>query len=84
MMGNVEIKTAPGKCGRYINVEYFSDGEKLEHFDMKQMICHLLGIAVKFLNVQANQITTIQVIAIVKKHKCVCINLKRSTLSKIT
>ncbi len=45
MMGNVEITTNPSKCGRYLNVEYFSDGEKLEHFDMKQMICHLLGIA---------------------------------------
>ena len=45
MMGNVEITTAPSKCGRYLNVEYFSDGEKLEHFDMKQMICHLLEIA---------------------------------------
>ena len=28
-----------------MEVEYFSDGEKLEHFDIKQMICHLLGVA---------------------------------------
>jgi hypothetical protein len=33
------------KCGRYLNVEYYANGEKLERFDMKQMLCHLLGIA---------------------------------------
>ncbi len=45
MTGNLEIAMKPSKCGRYLDVEYFSDGEKLEHFDMKQIICHLLGIA---------------------------------------
>lgn len=45
MMGDVEIVTKPSKCGRYLDVEYFSNGEKLKHFDMKQMVCHLLGIA---------------------------------------
>ena len=45
MMGNVCIKMETSKCGRYMNVDYFVDGEKLEHFDIKQMICHLLGIA---------------------------------------
>ncbi len=44
-LGNVEISMRSSKCGRYMDVEYFSNGEKLEHFDMKQMICHLLGIA---------------------------------------
>ena len=45
MAGNIEIAMKTSKCGRYLDVEYFSDGEKIEHFDIKQMICHLLGIA---------------------------------------
>ena len=45
MLGNLHIDMQTSKCGRYLNVEYFADGEKLEHFDVKQMICHLLGIA---------------------------------------
>ena len=45
MASNVEITMKTSKCGRYMDVEYFSEGEKLERFDMKQMICHLLGIA---------------------------------------
>ena len=45
MLGNVRIDMNTSKCGRYLNVEYFADGEKLEHFDLKQMICHLLGMA---------------------------------------
>ena len=45
MAGNVEIRMRTSKCGRYLDVEYFSDGERLSHFDLKQMICHLLGIA---------------------------------------
>lgn len=43
--GIVDIKMHDSKCGRYLDVEYFAEGEKLRHFDMKQMICHLLGIA---------------------------------------
>ena len=45
MLGSVHIDMETSKCGRYLNVEYYADGEKLERFDMKQMICHLLGIA---------------------------------------
>ena len=45
MPHSVHIDMETSKCGRYLNVEYYADGEKLEHFDMKQMICHLLGIA---------------------------------------
>ena len=45
MIGSVHIDMETSKCGRYLNVEYYADGEKLERFDMKQMICHLLGIA---------------------------------------
>ena len=45
MLVNLHIDMQTSKCGRYLNVEYFADGEKLEHFDMKQMICHLLAIA---------------------------------------
>ncbi len=45
MAGSVEIKMRDSKCGRYLDTEFFAEGEKLERFDMKQMICHLLGIA---------------------------------------
>ena len=55
MFGNVEIAMKTSKCGRYLDVEYFSDGEKLEHFDMKQMICHLLGIATGILKGEFEQ-----------------------------
>lgn len=50
MLGNIRIEINASKCGRYLNVEYFADGEKLERFDLKQMICHLLGIATGMLN----------------------------------
>ena len=50
MLGGVQIEMNTSKCGRYLNVEYYADGEKLEHFDLKQMICHLLGIATGMLN----------------------------------
>ncbi|MBQ9785499.1 MAG: hypothetical protein IJW29_08355 [Clostridia bacterium] len=43
--GSMKISMIPSKCGRYMNVDYFAGDEKLEHFDIKQMICHLLGIA---------------------------------------
>ncbi len=55
MGGNIEIAMKTSKCGRYLDVEYFSDGEKLEHFDMKQMICHLLGIATGVLKGELKQ-----------------------------
>ena len=55
MSGNVEIGMKSSKCGRYLDVEYFADGEKLEHFDMKQMICHLLGIATGLLKGELEQ-----------------------------
>ena len=45
MSHNLQIDIQTSKCGRYLNVEYYADGEKLERFDMKQMVCHLLGIA---------------------------------------
>lgn len=41
----LEISMRPSKCGLYMTVEYFSDGERLSCFDVKQMLCHLLGIA---------------------------------------
>lgn len=43
--GSIKINMDLSKCGRYMNVKYFAGNEKLERFDMKQMICHLLGIA---------------------------------------
>lgn len=45
MADDIKIKTEPSKCGRYLNAEFFAKNEKLGFFDMKQMICHLLGIA---------------------------------------
>lgn len=45
MMGNIRIDMKTSKCGKYLNVDYYADTEKLQHFDLKQMICHLLGIA---------------------------------------
>ena len=42
---NIYIDMEASKCGKYLNVEYFVDGKKIERFDIKQMICHLLGIA---------------------------------------
>ena len=50
MLGNIHIEMNTSKCGKYLNVEYFANGEKLERFDLKQMICHLLGIATGMLN----------------------------------
>ena len=43
--GGLRIEMQPSKCGRYLNAEYFVGSEQLERFDIKQMICHLLGIA---------------------------------------
>ena len=45
MIGIINIEMNPSTCGRYLNVDYYAEGERLIHFDMKQMICHLLGIA---------------------------------------
>lgn len=45
MSGNVEFEIKSSERERYMNVEFLSCGEKLRHFDIKQMICHLLGIA---------------------------------------
>lgn len=47
--GSMKITMIPSKCGRYMNVDYFAGNEKIEHFDIKQMICHLLGIATALL-----------------------------------
>lgn len=43
--GSINIEMKPSDRERYMNVDFFADGERLEHFDLKQMICHLLGIA---------------------------------------
>ena len=45
-----KIDMLPGTCGRYMNVTYFAGNAKIERFDIKQMICHLLGIATAILN----------------------------------
>lgn len=48
--GRLFIESLPSKCGRYMNVNYFVNSVKLERFDLKQMICHLLGIATAILD----------------------------------
>lgn len=45
MLGSIHIDMEASKCGGYLNVEYFADSKKLKYFDLKQMICHMLGIA---------------------------------------
>ena len=55
MAGILEIAMKPSKCGRYLDVEYFADGEPLENFDMKQMISHFLGIATGILKGELDQ-----------------------------
>ena len=45
----MKITMIPSKCGRYMNVDYVVGKEKLEYFDIKQTICHLLGIATALL-----------------------------------
>ena len=45
-----KIDMLPSACGKYMNVTYSIESEKTERFDMKQMICHLLGIATALLN----------------------------------
>ena len=55
MEGSLEISMKPSKCGRYLDVEYFADGEPLVNFDMKQMISHFLGIATGILKGELDQ-----------------------------
>jgi hypothetical protein len=45
-----KIDMLPSTCGRYMKVTYFAGNAKIERFDIKQMICHLLGIATAVLN----------------------------------
>ena len=45
MAGALYIDTKPSKCGRNLHASFTAEGERLERFDIKQMICHLLGIA---------------------------------------
>jgi hypothetical protein len=50
MGGDFNIEMIPSKCGRYMNVSFSTNNDKFERFDVKQMICHLLGIATGILN----------------------------------
>ena len=45
-----KIDMSPSTCGKYMNATYFIRNKKIERFDIKQMICHLLGIATALLN----------------------------------
>ena len=40
----------PSAGGKSMDVAYFAKNAKIERFDIKQMICHLLGIATAILN----------------------------------
>lgn len=44
----------PKKNATKMNVKFKSRSTEMNHFDMKQMICHLLGIATAFLNGKYN------------------------------
>lgn len=46
-MFSCTMEDIPGT--RDIHVEFFCHGSKIVHFDMKQMLCHLLGIANRLL-----------------------------------
>lgn len=45
MADSIQIQMCDAKKDGYMKAVYFADGEKLLHLDLKQMICHLLGIA---------------------------------------
>ncbi|MBR6558979.1 MAG: hypothetical protein IKT70_08235 [Clostridia bacterium] len=45
MPENLMIEMSPSSDNGYMEAVFHADGEVLEHFDLKQMICHLLGIA---------------------------------------
>ena len=45
MTDSIQIQMSDAKKDGYMDVTYFAEGEELLHFDFKQMICHLLGIA---------------------------------------
>ncbi|MBR5453121.1 MAG: hypothetical protein IKV54_03495 [Clostridia bacterium] len=45
MPENLFIEMTPSCKDGYMETVFHADGEVLEHFDLKQMICHLLGIA---------------------------------------
>lgn len=48
---SIKIENADAK----MKVMFLVGEDKIESFDIKQMICHLLGIAVKFLNTPTNK-----------------------------
>ncbi len=45
MGDNLQIAMEPCGKERQMEVDYWAEREWLQHFDIKQMICHLLGIA---------------------------------------
>ena len=45
MAGLIDIECSESDSEGDMSVSFFCEGEKIEHFDLKQMICHLLGIA---------------------------------------
>lgn len=45
MQGSLWIEMTPSERERYMDIVCYADGERVEYFDLKQMICHLLGIA---------------------------------------
>ena len=47
--GNLSISMSPSKKEHYMDVAFEVNGKELKRFDIKQMICHLLGVATAFL-----------------------------------
>ncbi len=45
MAGSLYAEMTDCPDGKHMNVKFYADGEEVEHFDLKQVICHLLGIA---------------------------------------
>lgn len=45
-----KMKAAKEKSEAKMYVDFFYDGEEIQHFDIKQMLSHLLGISVKLLD----------------------------------
>ncbi len=46
---NIADLKDPEKNKKKMNVTFLYDGTEIHHFDLKQMICHLLGVAHEFL-----------------------------------
>lgn len=55
MPDSLFIQAEPTTNPKLMKVEYIAEWEKLEYFDLKQLICHLLGIATAILQGKLEQ-----------------------------